>query len=91
TNINKFIKLDWVSSMILNSFGFVCPSFKRANQLFGWINVLPSGLEWQSTTLEFTNYTTKRLIELSIWYDGFEVVKDLFANPIFSNYMMYDP
>ena len=26
-----------------------------------------------------------------IWRDGLEVAKDLFSNPIFANYMMYDP
>ncbi|KAG2113016.1 uncharacterized protein F5147DRAFT_744309 [Suillus discolor] len=83
TDINKFLKLDWFKNRPR-------PSFKSADQLFGWIDALPSGPEWQSTTLEFTNYTTARPIEL-IWRDGLEVVKDLFANPIFSNHMMYDP
>ncbi|KAG2076450.1 hypothetical protein BDR04DRAFT_1114043 [Suillus decipiens] len=69
TDINKFLRLDW---------------------LFGWIDALPSGPEWQSTMLEFTNYMTERPIEL-IWHDGLKVVKDLFANPIFSNHMMYNP
>ncbi|KAG1726930.1 hypothetical protein EDB19DRAFT_1897601 [Suillus lakei] len=83
TDINKFLKLDWFKSR-------PSPSFKSADQLFGWIDALPGGPEWQSTTLEFTNYTTARPIEL-IWRDGLQVVKDLFANPIFSNHMMYDP
>ncbi|KAG2116454.1 uncharacterized protein F5147DRAFT_743089 [Suillus discolor] len=83
TDINKFLKLDWFKNRPR-------PSFKSADQLFGWIDALPSGPEWQSTTLEFTNYTTARPIKL-IWRDGLEVVKDLFANPIFSNHMMYDP
>ncbi|KAG2146426.1 uncharacterized protein EDB93DRAFT_1240884 [Suillus bovinus] len=83
TDINKFLKLDWFKDRPR-------PSFKSADQLFGWIDALPSGPEWRSTTLEFTNYTTARPIEL-IWRDGLEVVKDLFANPIFSNHMMYDP
>jgi hypothetical protein len=56
----------------------------------GWIDSLPSGPEWQSTTLEFLNYTTERPIEL-IWRDGLAVTKDLFANPIFANHMIYDP
>ncbi|KAG2127113.1 hypothetical protein DEU56DRAFT_915826 [Suillus clintonianus] len=83
TDINKFLKLDWFKSR-------PSPSFKSADQLFGWIDALPSGPAWQSTTLKFTNYTTIRPIEL-IWRDGLEVVKDIFANPIFSNHMMYDP
>ncbi|KAG2044659.1 hypothetical protein BDR03DRAFT_929799 [Suillus americanus] len=83
TNINKFLKLDWFKTRAR-------PSFKSADQLFGWIDSLPGGPEWQSTTLEFLNYTTAWPIEL-IWRDGPEVVKDLFANPIFANHMMYDP
>ncbi|KAG2363876.1 hypothetical protein BDR07DRAFT_1450527 [Suillus spraguei] len=83
TDINKFLKLDWFKTRH-------SPSFKSAKQLFGWIDALPSGLQWQSTTLEFINYTTQRPIEL-IWHDSLEVVKDIFANPIFSNHMMYDP
>jgi len=56
----------------------------------GWIDSLPSGPEWESTTLEFLNYTTEQPIEL-IWHDGLAVTKDLFANPIFANHMIYDP
>ncbi|KAG1723222.1 hypothetical protein EDB19DRAFT_1898102 [Suillus lakei] len=41
-----------------------------------------------ATGLEVRNH--HRPIEL-IWRDGLQVVKDLFANPIFSNHMMYDP
>lgn len=26
-----------------------------------------------------------------IWRDGMEVVRDLFSNPAFANYMTYDP
>ncbi|KAG1837488.1 hypothetical protein F4604DRAFT_1885724 [Suillus subluteus] len=84
TDVNKFLKLDWFQT------SRSCPSFKNADQLFGWIDVLPSGPEWQSTTFEFINYKTARPMEL-IWRDGLEVIKDLFANPIFSNHMMYDP
>ncbi|KAG1804964.1 uncharacterized protein HD556DRAFT_1283310 [Suillus plorans] len=84
TDINKFLKLDWFKTSRSR------PSFKSADQLFGWIDVLPSGPQWQSTTFEFIDYTTARPMEL-IWRDGLEVVKDLFANPIFSNHMMYDP
>ncbi|KAG1753656.1 uncharacterized protein EDB91DRAFT_1234095 [Suillus paluster] len=83
TDINKFLKLDWFKSRPR-------PSFKSADQLFGWIDALPSGPGWQSTTLKFTNYTTIRPIEL-IWCDGLRVIKDIFTNPIFSNHMMYDP
>ncbi|KAG2357812.1 hypothetical protein BDR07DRAFT_1296735, partial [Suillus spraguei] len=85
TDINRFLKLDWCRFKSRHS-----PSFKSADQLFGWIDALPSGPEWQSMTLEFTNYTTEWPIKL-IWRDGLEVIKDLFANPIFSNHMMYDP
>jgi hypothetical protein len=66
------------------------PSFKNTDQLLGWIDSLPSGPEWESTTLEFLNYTTEQPIEL-IWRDGLAVTKDLFANPIFANHMIYDP
>ncbi|KAG1807705.1 hypothetical protein EV424DRAFT_1543759 [Suillus variegatus] len=83
TDINKFLKLDWFKTRPR-------PSFKSADQLFGWINLLPGGPEWQSTTLEFLNYTTQRPIEL-IWRDDLEVAQDLFVNPIFANHMIYDP
>ncbi|KAG1857135.1 hypothetical protein F4604DRAFT_1883077 [Suillus subluteus] len=83
-DVNKFLKLDWFQ--ISGS----CSSFKNADQLFGWIDALPSGPEWQSMTFKFIDYKTARLMEL-IWCDGLEVIKDLFANPIFSNHMMYDP
>ncbi|KAG1877321.1 hypothetical protein F4604DRAFT_1924397 [Suillus subluteus] len=84
TDVNKFLKLDWFQTSRSR------PSFKNADQLFGWIDALPSGPEWQSTTFEFIDYKTARLMEL-IWHNGLEVIKDLFANPIFSNYMMYNP
>ncbi|KAG2124381.1 hypothetical protein DEU56DRAFT_873315 [Suillus clintonianus] len=95
TDINKFLKLDWVST--LHKFkSRPSPSFKSADQLFGWIDALPSGPAWQS---EFKSPVKSGLLPYLeatgpgplIWRDGLEVVKDIFANPIFSNHMMYDP
>lgn len=37
-----------------------------------------------------TGYPTVQPINL-IWCNGLEVVQDLFTNPIFMNYMTYDP
>ncbi|KAG1839886.1 hypothetical protein DFJ58DRAFT_845540 [Suillus subalutaceus] len=54
----------------------------NADQLFGWIDVLPSGPEWQSMTFEFIDYKTAWPMEL-IWHDGLEVIKDLFDKPNF--------
>ena len=48
------------------------------------------GPQWQSTKIDVKDYETVHDARL-IWHDGLEVVKDLFSNPVFANYMAYDP
>ena len=66
------------------------PSFGTADQLFGWLANLPTGPQWQATPIELNGYEAVRDVRL-IWRDGLDVVRDLFSNPIFANYMTYDP
>jgi hypothetical protein len=54
------------------------------------MDALPGGPTWQSTTLEICGCTTTRPIRL-MWRDAREVVKDILHNPIFANYMTFDP
>jgi len=63
--------------------------FKSANELLGWIDKLPGGPAWKVTTIEFPVWTV-RPIQL-IWRDAQEVVEDILCNPIFANYMTFDP
>lgn len=60
------------------------------DHLFGWIGNLPTGLQWQSTKIDIKDYEMVHDACL-IWCNGLEVIKDLFSNPIFANYMTYDP
>ena len=41
--------------------------------------------------VQMQGYDTKGQDIRLIWQDGMEVVRDLFSNPIFANYMTYDP
>lgn len=54
------------------------------------MDALPSGPSWRSTTLEIRGCTTTRPIRL-MWRDAREVVEDILRNPIFANYMTFDP
>lgn len=67
------------------------PSFGNVDKLFGWISHLPSGAQWQVMKVQMQGYDTKGQDIRLIWQDGMEVVRDLFSNPIFANYMTYDP
>ncbi|KAL4071992.1 hypothetical protein J3A83DRAFT_4358328 [Scleroderma citrinum] len=75
--ISQFLKLQW-------------PSFETVNHLFRWIGSLPTGPQWQSTKIDIKDYKTVEDTHL-IWCDGLDVVKDLFSNPIFANYMTFNP
>ncbi|KIJ06771.1 hypothetical protein PAXINDRAFT_91492 [Paxillus involutus ATCC 200175] len=80
--INEFLQLKWVNREK--------PSFKSAEQLVGWIDALPGSPSWQCTTLELPPYKSERPIRL-IWRDAREVVQDIVSNPMFANYMTFDP
>ncbi|KAI6022658.1 hypothetical protein EDC04DRAFT_2936511 [Pisolithus marmoratus] len=77
TEITHFLKLKW-------------PSFTSAQQLCGWMDNLPSGPEWQCTMLTLQDCPTTRPICL-IWRDAKTVVEDMLSNPVFANYMTFDP
>ncbi|KAI6144394.1 hypothetical protein BKA82DRAFT_29322 [Pisolithus tinctorius] len=83
SQMNQFLKLKWFETRVK-------PSFKSADQLLGWMASLPHGPQWRRTTVEFKGYKSIHPIQL-IWQDALEVVKDLFSNPIFANFMTYDP
>ncbi|KAG1797206.1 uncharacterized protein BJ212DRAFT_1450508 [Suillus subaureus] len=82
SDVDQFLKLKWVRR--------AKPSFGSKDQLLAWMGSLPTGPKWCSMTLEITGYPTVQPVQL-IWCDGLEVVEDLFANPIFTNHMTYDP
>ncbi|KAH7904286.1 hypothetical protein BJ138DRAFT_1239251, partial [Hygrophoropsis aurantiaca] len=86
SQIDRFLKLDFVISLNLNS----PPSFKTKDKLLSMMDQLPSGPSWRLTKFEFTGYTTTHPIQL-IWRDGLEVVKQLFSNPVYAQHMSYDP
>ncbi|KAI6155715.1 hypothetical protein BKA82DRAFT_4326774 [Pisolithus tinctorius] len=83
SQMNQFLKLKWFETRVK-------PSFKSADQLLGWMASLPHGPQWRRTTVEFKGYKSIHPIQL-IWQDALKVVKDLFSNPIFANFMTYDP
>ena len=66
------------------------PIFHSANQMLGWMDALPGGPTWQSTTLEIRGCTTTHPIRL-MWRNVREVVEDILRNPIFVNHMTFDP
>ncbi|KAF9219017.1 hypothetical protein BS17DRAFT_804598 [Gyrodon lividus] len=76
--INEFLQLKWK------------PSFKSTEQLVGWIDALPGSPSWQCTTLDLPPYKSERPIRL-IWCDAREVMQDIVSNPMFVNYMTFDP
>ncbi|KAG2046197.1 hypothetical protein BDR06DRAFT_985667 [Suillus hirtellus] len=82
SDIDQFLKLEWVRQ--------AKPLFSSKDQLLAWMASLPTAPKWHSTTLEITGYPTIQPIQL-IWRNGLDVVEDLFANPIFTNHMIYDP
>lgn len=67
------------------------PSFRTAQDLRNRIEHLPKVPEWhnQEIVLIGCEYTTKDPMVL-YWRDGLEVVKQLFANPVFANSISYD-
>ncbi|KAI6030783.1 hypothetical protein F5J12DRAFT_888594 [Pisolithus orientalis] len=83
SQMNQFLKLKWFKT-------WVKPSFKSEDQLLGWMASLPHGSQWCRTTVEFKGCKSIHPIQL-IWWDALKVIKDLFSNPIFANYMTYDP
>ncbi|KAG1860754.1 hypothetical protein F4604DRAFT_1588345 [Suillus subluteus] len=83
TQIDKFLKLDWVC--------LIRPQFKSKDELFFYMQQLPGrGPKWQCTKLKLKGYESEQPIHL-IWRDGLEVTKQLFANPVYMNHMCYDP
>jgi hypothetical protein len=100
TTIDEFLHLKWVcvlSTLIISTTDpfeqFKTrdrPTFHSVNQLLGWMDALPGGPTWQSTTLEIRGCTTTRPIHL-MWRDAQEVIKDILRNPIFANYMTFNP
>ncbi|KAG2335482.1 hypothetical protein BDR05DRAFT_1031286 [Suillus weaverae] len=80
--IDKFLKLDWTRER---------PQFKSKDKLFFYMQQLPRrGLKWQCTKLRLKGYESEQPIHL-IWRDGLEVMKQLFANPIYAKHMCYNP
>ncbi|KAH7916830.1 hypothetical protein BV22DRAFT_973647, partial [Leucogyrophana mollusca] len=65
------------------------PSFNTVDQLYGYMDSLPKAPRWRSIELEIQGYDTVDPIHL-IYRDGLEIVKHLFANPVFANHMSYD-
>ncbi|KAH7903383.1 hypothetical protein BJ138DRAFT_1138745 [Hygrophoropsis aurantiaca] len=65
------------------------PSFRTVDQLYGYMDSLPKAPQWRSVELEIRDYKTVNPMHL-IYRDGLEVVKHLFANPVFANNMSYD-
>ncbi|KAG2347324.1 hypothetical protein BDR05DRAFT_1040781 [Suillus weaverae] len=83
TQIDKFLKLDWVC--------LTRPQFKSKDELFFYMQQLPRrGPKWQCTKLRLKGYESEQPIHL-IWRDGLEVTKQLFANPVYAKHMCYDP
>ncbi|KAI6163167.1 hypothetical protein EDD17DRAFT_1776327 [Pisolithus thermaeus] len=85
--INDFLKLQWVRNITSTN---LRPSFRTAEQLLSWLDVIPKGPTWRCTQICTEGYTTKEPIYL-YWHDALEVVRDIFGNPFFSEHMMYDP
>ncbi|KIK92887.1 hypothetical protein PAXRUDRAFT_146340 [Paxillus rubicundulus Ve08.2h10] len=83
TAINEFLRLKWFHRREK-------PFSDSAEQLLGWIDMLPSGPVWQCTTLQIQDCATTHPINL-IWHDGKEVVGDILSKPIFANYMTFNP
>ncbi|KAI6111459.1 hypothetical protein EDD16DRAFT_1485870, partial [Pisolithus croceorrhizus] len=84
--INMFLKLDWVSSVVTWNIFLI-----KSHALLDWMDTLPSGLGWKLMELKVDGYKTeKKKIEL-IFQDGVEVVERLFRNLIFSWNMSFDP
>jgi hypothetical protein len=54
------------------------------------VEELPSGPSWNVTALEIDECKANRAVQL-VWRDAKEVVEDLLSNPIFANYMTFDP
>ena len=87
TAINEFLHLKWVyiqviSTLIIsttNAFEqfktWDQPTFLSTNQMLGWMDTLPGGPTWWSTTLEIRGCTTTCPIHL-MWHDAWEVVED---------------
>ncbi|KAG2098962.1 uncharacterized protein F5147DRAFT_747315 [Suillus discolor] len=83
TQIDKFLKLKWFHTRPR-------PSFTSKDQLFDWIDALPSFVPWKVSTMEFTGYKTTYPLQL-IWRDALEVVKQLFGDPVFTNHITFQP
>ncbi|KAG6369428.1 hypothetical protein JVT61DRAFT_14883 [Boletus reticuloceps] len=81
--INRFLKLRWFRENTK-------PSFSSAEQLLGWIDILPTTSTWQTVQLEIQGYPTTSPIQL-IWRDALETVKSIVSNPVFASNITFDP
>ena len=52
---------------------------------------LPTGPRWLSSKTDIKSHGRVPYASYLIWRDGLEVVKDLFSNPLFADYMTYHP
>ena len=52
---------------------------------------LPPGQRWRSSNIDIEDHEAVQPDPCLIWRDGLEVVKDLFSNPLFANYVTYRP
>lgn len=66
------------------------PSFTSSQDLRNHVESLPEVLRWFHQTITIPDFRTKDPITL-YWRDGLEVVKYLFANPVFSTCMEVNP
>lgn len=105
SEVNDFLHLDWVKCLVLSRrrAGYLLlvlqvkhsespPSFQTAQDLRNRIEHLPTVPEWHHQEIELIGciYKTKEPMVL-YWRDGLEVIQQLFANPVFSNSIAYDP
>ncbi|KAG2144392.1 uncharacterized protein EDB93DRAFT_1241273 [Suillus bovinus] len=82
--IDKFLKLDWFKTREQLQ-------FKSKDKLFFYMQQLPGrGPKWQCMKLKLKGYESEQPIHL-IWRDTLEVMKQLFANPVYAKHMCYDP
>lgn len=66
------------------------PSFRSAKELRFWIENLPDVPRWNHQEIKLPGYHTKKPM-IIYWRDGLEVIKYIFANPVFAHCMEYTP
>jgi hypothetical protein len=65
-------------------------SFNSAKELRSRIELLPSGPQWLMQTVQVPGGATST--DLTLYYrDGLEVFKFLFGNPVYEQFMIYEP